>query len=220
MMKNIRQCAWPLLLCVVAVFFLGGCTTNPYTGESQVSRTALGAGIGAVGGALAGQLIGGNTTATLVGAGLGAAVGGVAGNYMDRQDAMLRQQLEGTGIRVVRNGDDIQLIMPGDITFATNSSDINSQFYNTLNSVALVLKKFNKTVVKVAGFTDSTGNASYNQQLSERRAQSVANYLSSQGVNQNRFSVVGYGQRYPVASNSTVAGRSSNRRVEITIHQI
>lgn len=197
---------------------LTGCeTVNPYTGQSQVSRTAIGTGIGAAGGALVGQLIGGHTTSTLVGAGIGAAAGGLIGGYMDHQAAELRQQLQGTGVSVVKNGNNIQLIMPGDITFATNSANINPSFNDVLNSVALVLKKYNKTVVQVAGFTDNTGGTNYNQLLSQQRAQSVANYLMSQGVNSNRFSIAGYGESSPVASNSTAEGRAKNRRVQITL---
>lgn len=209
------------LLIGLIMFNLTGCmTTNPYTGDQQVSKGAIGTGVGAAGGALIGQLIGHNTTSTLIGAGVGAAAGGLVGVYMDRQASELRQQLQGTGVSVVRNGKDIQLIMPGDITFATNSADINSQFYSTLNSVAIVLKKYNKTSIEVAGYTDSTGTAQYNQQLSQRRAQSVANYLTSQGVAGNRFSTSGYGASNPVASNATAAGRAQNRRVTITLHQV
>ena len=203
-----------------SVFVLTGCTTNPYTGEEQASKTGLGVGIGAVGGALAGQLIGGNTASTLIGAGLGAAVGGVAGNYMDRQDNMLRAQLRGTGVRVQRVGKDVRLIMPGDITFENDRSNIRSNFYSTLNSVSKVLVKFDKTTVKVAGYASSTGDAMYNQQLSEKRARSVANYLIAQSIDPNRIMAVGYGARYPIASNATKAGQAQNRRVEITIHQL
>lgn len=199
------------------VALLGGCTTNPYTGEQQASKTGLGAGLGAATGALAGQLIGGNTKATLIGAGIGAVVGGVGGNIMDRQADALRAQLRGTGVSVQRAGNDIKLIMPGNITFATDSADIKSNFYPVLNSVSLVLKEYSKSVIRVAGFTDNTGNANHNQQLSEARAQSVASYLQSQGVASGRFSVVGYGQRYPIASNGTAQGREQNRRVEITL---
>lgn len=211
-------------LAMVAFIFgvgaLGGCTTNPYTGQEEVSSTAIGTGVGAVGGALVGQLIGGNTTGTLIGAGVGAAAGGLIGNYMDRQASELRSQLQGTGVSVVKVGNDIQLVMPGDITFATNSSNINPQFYSVLNSVGIVLKKYNRTIIKVAGYTDNTGTKDYNQGLSERRASSVATYFQSQGVNPNRFSVVGYGERYPVASNASAAGKAANRRVQITIHSI
>lgn len=200
---------------------LSGCTTvNPYTGETEVSKTGVGAGVGALGGALAGQLIGGDTKSTLIGAGLGAAIGGIAGNYMDRQDAELRAKLQGTGVQVMRVGKDIRLIMPGDITFENNRSDIRSGFYNTLNSVAIVLAKFNKSTVKVAGYASITGEAMHNQELSESRAHAVASYLIAQGVDANRVMAIGYGARYPVANNATSEGQACNRRVEITIHQL
>jgi outer membrane protein OmpA-like peptidoglycan-associated protein len=203
------------------VGMLSGCTTtNPYTGETEVSKTAIGTGVGALGGALVGQLVGGNTASTLVGAGIGAAVGGITGNYMDRQNAELRAQLQGTGIQVARVGKDIRLIMPGDITFENDRADIRSNFYNTLNSVAIVLNKFNKTTVKVAGFASSTGSAMHNQELSESRARAVADYLIAQQIDPNRLMAVGYGARYPVATNSTLEGQARNRRVEITIHQL
>lgn len=206
-----------LMLCG-SFLFLAACTTNPYTGQQQLSSTGAGAGLGAATGAVVGQLIGHNTASTLIGAGIGAAVGGGIGAYMDNQAAELRQQLASTGVRVVKTGNDIQLIMPGDVTFATDSANISSSYYATLNSVALVLKKYNRTTVRVAGFTDNTGSASHNQVLSEQRAQSVASYLMSQGVSANRFNVVGFGQRNPVASNGTAEGRAMNRRVEITLH--
>ncbi|MFT3741500.1 MAG: OmpA family protein [Gammaproteobacteria bacterium] len=194
------------------------CTTNPYTGEQQASRTAIGAGIGAASGAIIGQVIGHNATSTLVGAAIGSAVGGVAGNMLDRQAAELRAQLQGTGVSVTKVGDQVRLNMPSDITFALNSADIKSQFYPVLNSVALVLKKYHNKAIEVAGYTDSTGNANYNQKLSHQRARSVAGYLSSQGVAGNRFAVVGYGESNPVASNDTAQGRAQNRRVEIILH--
>jgi len=204
-----------------SIFALTGCTTfNPYTGEKEVSKTSIGAGIGAVGGAIAGQLIGGNTASTLIGATAGAALGGVTGNYMDRQDTELRRQLQGTGVQVRRVGKGVRLIMPGDVTFENNRADIRSNFYPTLESVSKVLSKFDKTTVKVAGYASSTGDAMYNQKLSERRARSVADYLIAQRIDPNRIMVVGYGKRYPIASNATKKGQARNRRVEITIHQL
>jgi len=211
-----------VLVCsFLGIFMVSGCTTvNPYTGQTEVSKIAVGTGIGAVGGALAGQLLGGSTESTLIGAGIGAAIGGVTGNYMDRQDSELRAQLQGTGVQVVRVGKDIRLIMPGDITFENDRSDIRSGFYNTLNSVAIVLNKFNKSTVKVAGYASSTGEAMHNQELSEQRARSVADYLIAQRVDANRLMSVGYGARFPVASNATRDGQARNRRVEITIHSL
>jgi outer membrane protein OmpA-like peptidoglycan-associated protein len=136
---------------------------------------------------------------------------------MDKQEMKLRQELEGTGVRVYRDGDNITLNMPGNITFATNSSDLSPQFYNVLTSVSKVLDEFESTVVEVAGHTDSTGSDTYNQSLSERRASSVAQYLSSQGVNNQRLIAVGMGEARPVSDNTTPAGRQANRRVEITM---
>ena len=202
--------------------FLTACeTTNPYTGESQVSKTATGATIGAVAGALGGLMVGGSShaqrNAVLIGAGVGALGGGLIGNYMDRQEAELRQQLQGTGVSVTRYGDQIRLNMPGNITFNTDQDSVKGQFYPVLNSVAIVLKKYNKSLVDVFGFTDSTGSLEHNQDLSQRRALSVANYLNSQGIDGRRLAVQGYGPSNPIASNDTVEGRSQNRRVEIQI---
>jgi outer membrane protein OmpA-like peptidoglycan-associated protein len=205
------------LVTALAVGSAGCQTTNPYTGEQQTSKTAMGAGIGAVGGALAGAIISGKRKNVLLGAGLGALAGGVAGNYMDRQEAKLRAQLEGTGVSVTRVGDQIVLNMPGNITFATDSADIASNFYPVLDSVALVVNEFEKTYVDIVGHTDSTGAAEYNQQLSVRRAQSVASYLQSQGVLPERLLVRGMGEDSPVASNDTPEGRALNRRVEIIL---
>jgi outer membrane protein OmpA-like peptidoglycan-associated protein len=203
-----------------AMLMLNACTTNPYTGQSEASKTAVGVGVGAGVGALAGQLIGGNTAGTLIGAGVGALVGGMAGAYMDNQAAELRRELVGSGVQVAKVGNDIRLIMPGDITFENDRADIRPHFYRTLNAVAIVLRKYNRTNVKVAGYTSSTGSAGHNQLLSEQRAQSVASYLTSKGINPARIMAVGYGKRYPVASNATRQGQAQNRRVEITLHQV
>lgn len=198
------------------------CTTlDPYTGERKTSNTAKGAAIGAAAGAAVG-LISGDDSAerkkrALILAGVGGLAGAGIGNYMDRQELKLRQQLEGTGVSVTRVGNNITLNMPGNVTFAFNSGDINSQFYEVLNSVALVLEEFDQTFVEVAGHTDSVGSSDYNQDLSLRRAQSVANYLTAQKVDSQRLIIVGGGEDYPIASNETDAGRALNRRVEITI---
>ena len=209
-------------ILILSGSFLAACTTtNPYTGETQVSKTASGATIGAVAGALGGLMVGGSSraqrNAVLIGAGVGALGGGLIGNYMDRQEAELRAQLQGTGVSVTRYGDQIRLNMPGNITFNTDQDAVRQQFYPVLNSVAIVLKKFNKSLVDVGGFTDSTGSLQHNQDLSQRRALSVANYLNSQGIDGRRLSVQGYGPANPIASNGTAEGRSQNRRVEIQI---
>jgi outer membrane protein OmpA-like peptidoglycan-associated protein len=204
---------------IVVSCLLAGCTTvNPYTRETQTSKAAKGAGIGAAAGAVAGLLTKGDKLQNaLIGAGVGALAGGGVGYYMDVQEAKLRQKLEGTGVSVTRMGDNITLNLPSSITFATNSADLNAQFYNALGGVAMVLKEYNKTVIEVAGHTDSTGSDQYNQQLSERRASSVANYLVGQGITQQRLLTVGAGETRPVASNDTESGRAQNRRVEMTI---
>lgn len=210
---------------VVVATLLAGCyTTNPYTGERQVSKTAKGAGIGALAGAAIGALTGDNSKErrkrALIGAGVGALAGGAVGNYMDRQEAKLRAQLEGTGVSVTRTGDTIILNMPGNITFATGSADLNPSFFGVLQSVALVLKEFDKTIIDVAGHTDSVGSEQSNQLLSERRANTVGQYLMSQGIMAERIAMVGYGESRPIASNDTAEGRALNRRVELTLTPI
>lgn len=197
---------------------LAACTTDPYTGQRKVSNTMGGAALGAAAGAGLGLLAGGNDRRNaLIGAGIGALAGGAVGGYMDRQESELRAQLEGTGVSVTRNGDRIVLNMPSNITFDTDQSAVKPQFYATLNSVVLVLRKFDRTLVDVYGFTDSTGSPEHNQGLSQQRAQSVAAYLTSQGLNPQRFYVQGYGESRPIASNATPEGRAANRRVEIQI---
>jgi outer membrane protein OmpA-like peptidoglycan-associated protein len=193
-------------------------TVNPYTRETQTSKAAKGAGIGAAAGAVVGLLTKGDKLQNaLIGAGVGALAGGGVGYYMDVQEAKLRQRLEGTGVSVTRMGDNITLNMPSNITFALNSADLNAQFFNALDGVSMVLKEYDKTVVEVAGHTDSSGSDQYNQSLSERRAQAVAGYLGSHGVKTQRLITIGAGEGHPVASNDTEQGRSANRRVELTI---
>jgi len=201
------------------VLSFAACTTvNPYTQETQTSKAAKGAGIGAAAGAVVGLLTKGDKLQNaLIGAGVGAVAGGGVGYYMDVQEAKLRERLAGTGVSVTRNGDNITLNLPSSITFALNSSDLNAQFYNALDGVTLVLKEYDKTVIEVAGHTDSSGSDQYNQSLSERRAQSVTSYLASHGVKQQRLMTVGAGESHPVASNDNEAGRAANRRVEMTI---
>lgn len=192
-------------------------TENPYTGEQEVNKTTKGAGIGAVAGLVTGAIAGGGRKKLLIGAGVGALTGGLVGNYMDRQDDKLRAQLRGTGVSITRIGDQIVLNMPGNVTFATNSSDISADFYDVLNSVALVLNEFEKTYVDVVGHTDSTGSLEFNQRLSEQRASSVARYLKNQKVLSERIQTRGMGPNLPVAPNDTVEGRALNRRVEIIL---
>ena len=210
-----------ILAFAIATTGLTGCMTyDPYTGEEKVSSATKGSVIGAIGGAAVGAATSSSSDrgkGALIGAASGAAIGGGIGYYMDRQEAQLRRQLEGTGVRVVRNGDQIDLIMPGNITFDTNQSSIRPAFTDTLQSVALVLNEFNKTTIQIEGHTDSTGSDSYNQLLSERRASSVRDFLLNQGIEPRRTRATGYGERQPVASNETAAGREQNRRVELTL---
>ena len=211
-----------LLTVLVATVVVTGCETlDPYTRESKTSSATKGALIGAAAGAVVGLVSGDDAVErrqrALIGAGVGALAGGSIGYYMDRQEAELRAELEGTGVSVTRMGDNITLNMPGNITFATDSSDLSPAFFNVLNSVGKVLDEFDQTVVEVAGHTDSTGSDAYNQALSERRASSVATYLTSQGVMQQRLITVGMGETRPIADNGTAEGRQLNRRVEITM---
>ncbi|KPK61548.1 MAG: cell envelope biogenesis protein OmpA [Gammaproteobacteria bacterium SG8_31] len=213
-----RTCRLAIATLVAATIIVSGCETlNPYTDEPETSRTAKGAGIGAAAGAVAGIVVGGSRKATILGAGIGALIGAGVGNYMDREAEALRQRLRATGVSVTRSGDQIILNMPGNVTFATDSADISSSFYAVLDSVAIVLNDYEKTYVDVVGHTDSTGRADYNQQLSVRRAQSVADYLMSREVIPERLVVTGRGQTQPIASNETPEGRALNRRVEIVL---
>lgn len=210
-----------MILGALAVL-AAGCTTNPYTGEQRASRTvtsgAGGAAAGAAAGAIVGAMTGNAGKGAAIGAGVGAAAGVGIGVYQDRQQAKLRERLQASGVSVTRVGNDIILNMPSDITFDVNQSDIKPGFYETLNSVSLVLKEYDKTSVTVRGHADSTGAASYNMQLSQRRALSVSNYLAAQGVSPARLNAVGFGSTQPVADNATVQGRALNRRVEIVIN--
>jgi outer membrane protein OmpA-like peptidoglycan-associated protein len=219
--KNVKKTSFLLIALLLGVFALQSCTSNPYTGQKQTSKTAWGAIIGGAAGAAAGAATGKDSEArrkrALIGAGAGALAGGGVGYYMDRQEAQLRQRLQNTGVSVNRQGDRIELIMPGNITFDTDSSDIKPNFYDVLNSVALVLKEYNKTLINITGHTDNTGTAEYNQGLSQRRAQSVGQYLISQGVDPTRVAAQGMGLTQPIAGNDTPEGRQQNRRVQVEL---
>lgn len=198
-------------------------TTDPYTGEQQASKASRNAAIGAASGAVLGAIIGNNTgggdatKGALIGAAAGGLTGGGIGAYQDRQEARLRQELASTGVRVQRVGDTITLVMPGNVTFDTDQSSIRPEFYRTLNAVAEVVSEFDRTIVNVEGHTDATGSDAYNDELSVRRAVSVGNYIASQGVAANRIDARGFGERRPIADNSTPQGRAQNRRVEIDL---
>ena len=211
-------------LSIISITALSGCTTfDPYTGEEKTTNTAKGAGIGAGAALVLSYLANKDKSSSerkrrlLRDAGIGAIVGGGAGYYMDTQEAELRKQLRNSGVSVIRDGDNINLVMPGNITFPSNGSQLMSNFYNVLDSVAIVLEEFEKTTIVVAGYTDSRGSDSYNQTLSENRASAVAAYLKSRKVNELRFDAVGFGEKNPVADNSTAEGRALNRRVELSL---
>jgi outer membrane protein OmpA-like peptidoglycan-associated protein len=215
---NISKKVGHLTTLLMAAVFVTACSIDPYTGEEKTSNTAKGAGWGALGGAVLGAAVSSKDDrkkGALQGAVVGAAAGGGYGYYMDRQEAKLRARLEGTGVGVERIGDTIKLIMPGNITFDTSSSAIKGSFTQVLDSVVLVAKEFDKTLMQINGYTDSTGSLQTNQTLSEQRASSVGRYIMNQSVAPSRIRTTGYGPRDPIADNSTASGRAQNRRVEI-----
>ena len=195
------------------------CVTDPDTGERRLSRTAIGAGAGAVGGYLLGDLIGGrrDRTERIIGTGVGALAGGAIGAYMDRQERELRERTAGTGVEINRQGDELILTMPSGITFAFDRYDIQPQFRPTLDRIAEVLHDYPQTMIDVYGHTDSVGSDAYNQTLSENRAASVARYLEGRRVAAVRIATRGFGESQPIADNATEAGRAANRRVEMRI---
>lgn len=200
-----------LIAAAVSTLILSGCASN-------TSNTQKGAGIGAVLGALAGKGTGDNDKSRYVwGAALGALAGGAIGKYMDNQEEEFRDELAGSGVEVIREGDNIRLSIPGNITFPNDSSAIVTDFYPVLEDVAKVLNKYEKTKLSIEGHTDSVGDASYNNQLSIQRANSVANYLQGTSVNANRLQTLGMGESQPIASNADAQGRQKNRRVELRV---
>ncbi|EAS41690.1 OmpA family protein [Photobacterium profundum] len=215
--KWVRTAVFAVMTSVVAT----GCTTvNPYTREEQTAKSTSGALIGAISGAAIGVASSSKSDrgkGALIGAASGAALGGGIGYYMDVQETKLRQQLESTGISVTRDGDNIVLNMPNEITFGIDQSDLSSRAVAALKNVALVAKEYDKTLINVYGFTDSTGSASYNQRLSQVRASEVSSNLMRGGVAANRVITKGMGEAKPIASNKTEQGRAENRRVEIVL---
>lgn len=209
------------VVAVVTAAVLSGCMTyDPYTGEEEVSKATTGAVIGAVAGAVIGAATSSKkdrAKGALIGAAAGGAVGGGAGYYMDKQEAALRHQLAKSGVGIERNGNEITLVMPGNITFETAKADIQESFEPVLNSIALVLEEFDKTAIQIVGHTDSTGSLGMNQTLSEQRAESVKLSLQARKIATGRIQASGLGPRYPVATNDTAEGRQANRRVELKL---
>ncbi len=219
-----------ILAATLATLMTGCASQNPYDNSQGsgtqnsggMSKTAKYGGLGALAGAVAGAAINHDNRGkgALIGAVAAGAAGAGYGYYADKQEAELRRSMEGTGVQVERQGDTIQLIMPGNITFATDSADIASSFYSPLNNLANSFRQYNQNSIEIVGHTDSTGNHAYNMSLSQRRAQSVANYLSGQGVDGSRLSTRGAGPDQPVASNASPEGRAQNRRVEVTLRPL
>lgn len=213
-MMKLKQTAAVLAAATLA---LGGCVTDPVTGQQTISKTALyGLGGAAACGAI-GAMTHGGKGARNAALGCGA-VGAGVGAYMDIQEKRLREELANSQVEVQRQGDQIKLVMPSGVTFSTNSAALSPDAVNSLNKVAEVLAQYPETTITVAGHTDNTGNDRINEPLSQQRAQSVANYLHGRGVAAARIRTAGYGSRSPVADNATEAGRAQNRRVEIIIN--
>lgn len=210
------------LIGAVALAATPGCVTDPYTGERKIAKTAiggvLGAGVGAGVAAGIAALAGKDKAkAAMIGAGVGALGGAAVGGYMDAQDAKLRKFMEGTGVRVVRNGDQITLVMPNNVTFDTNSSTLRPDFFDVMHAVSLVLTEYPKTIIEVMGHTDSDASDAYNLALSRRRAQAVGDHLASKGIAPVRILTEGFGEQYPIASNDTPEHKALNRRVELRL---
>jgi outer membrane protein OmpA-like peptidoglycan-associated protein len=209
------------IIVFLAAVALSGCaTTDQETGEKSANKTGKGVGIGAIAGAVLGAAVSSKhdrSRGAITGALVGGAIGGGVGHYMDNQEKELREKLKDSGVKVDRQGDNLNLIMPGNITFAVGKADIRGDFYSVLNSVAGALKQFDQTSVRISGYTDSTGPISLNQRLSEDRANAVRTYLLAQGVNPSRIDSAGYGPSNPIASNGSDEGRQANRRVEIKL---
>ncbi|MEN2750115.1 MULTISPECIES: OmpA family protein [Psychrobacter] len=207
-----------MIAAVASGLALSGCTTDPNTGQQRLNKTALGTLVGAAGGATISKATGGDKTGR--DAAIGAALGAGVGYYMERQAKQLEQQMAGTGVTVEQNPNtgNIDLVMPGNITFSFDDATLSSSFKPTLDKLASTMNQYNKTTVNIAGHTDSKGSDAYNMRLSRDRAYSVANYLTARGVSSNRINVVAYGESRPVADNGTDYGRQQNRRVELTIN--
>lgn len=207
------------ILVAASLVFASGCqTTDPYTGESKTLGAVK---YGAIGAAICGIIGSRHSSKRARNAAVGCGVIGASiGAYMDAQESKLRESLQNTGVSIKREGDQIRLIMPGNITFATNRSEVQNDFYPVLNSVVTVLREYDETIVEVEGYTDSTGSWDYNMKLSQSRANQVADYLQNGGIIEQRLIATGKGPGNPIASNNTAEGRAQNRRVEIRLQAI
>lgn len=215
------------LVALSAAALLVGCSSNPYdngqAGSGGTNKAAIYGAIGAAAGAATGAAVSSKSDrkkGALIGAAVAGAAAGGYGYYLDRQEAELRRSMQGTGIEIQRDGDNLTLIMPGNVTFATDSSSISPSFHAPLNSLAQSFLQYDQNTIDIVGHTDSTGSYQHNMDLSQRRAQSVAAYMQGRGVPYSRMSVLGMGPDQPVATNSTAEGRQENRRVEINLRPI
>lgn len=199
----------PVISLVALSLVLSGCAAT---------NAEKGAAIGAVAGAVLGKSTSNHKNKRLVwGAAIGAIAGGAIGAYMDEQEKAFREELSGSGIDVIREGDNLRLVMPSNITFTTGQAYISSGFHPTLDDIAKVLNKYEKTRLSIEGHTDSVGSAAFNQTLSEQRAESVKSYLLNKQIIESRLRTLGMGESSPVADNNTESNRALNRRVEIQI---
>lgn len=205
-----------LATIVMASALAAGCTTDPVTGQVKPMKTATYGLGGAATCGVIGGLLGGKKDA-LAAAAVCGAVGAGVGGYMDYQEKLLRDQLASTPVEVQRQGNEIRLTLPENVTFATNSSTLNPSASYSLDRISGILAQYNETRVVVSGFTDSTGSDRINEPLSQRRADAVRAYLIRSGVAPQRIIAQGLGSSAPIASNATAAGRQQNRRVEIKI---
>ncbi|WP_440054793.1 OmpA family protein [Pseudoalteromonas sp. T1lg65] len=200
---------YKLAVSAMVLLALSGC---------EMTKTQQGAAIGAAAGAVLGKATGNHKDKrAVIGAAVGAIAGAAIGDYMDKQEAAMNEELAGSGVEVIREGDEMRLILPSNITFASAKSSLNPSFYSTLQGIAKVMKDYDRTYLSIVGHTDSTGSATYNQTLSEQRANSVKQYLLSQQILPARLYAEGMGESQPIASNDTEQGKAQNRRVEIKI---
>ncbi len=186
---------------------------------SSMNRSQKGAVIGAAGGGATGAVIGKAAGNTAMGAIIGATVGGVAGavigRQMDKQAAEMEKEVPGA--KVERVGEGIVVEFEGKVLFGFDKSDLTAQATDNLNSLTSILQKYPDTNIEIQGHTDNKGTDTYNMSLSERRANTVSNYLAMKGIKNSRMKTVGYGESAPKYSNNTEDGRAQNRRVEFLI---
>ena len=218
-MPNTPSNTRPIIASVTALSLLtAGCVTDPNTGHRHVSRAAIGIGVGVASGILLGGVIGG-AGGRIIGAGIGGIVGGSIGYTMDKQFTQLKEKTEGSGVSITKVDDNkaILVSLPAGVTFDSDSYMLRPEFRPTLDQIAQSLRDYPNSLVDVYGHTDSSGTPAHNQVLSENRARTVSDYLTTLGVSPMRLRAQGFAATLPVADNATMEGRARNRRVEIKI---